>query len=132
MAGSIQIKGLYVHLFLDQKLIQVTFLDVSESVDGDTSSITSFTSYEWEKEIKKKMEDAKIYKPDWSQPSRPYNQNLIMQVWAIKWQIFNATHFKDIESVVAKRRADNTYRKVPITILEEVYMMKVSNAYLST
>ena len=42
----------------------VTFLDVSESVDGDTSSITSFTSYEWEKEIKKKMEDAKIYKPD--------------------------------------------------------------------
>ena len=55
-----------------------------------------------------------------------------MQVWAIKWQIFNATHFKDIESVVAKRRADNTYRKVPITILEEVYMMKVSNAYLST
>ena len=64
MAGSIQIKGLYVHLFLDQKLIQVTFLDVSESVDGDTSSITSFTSYEWEKEIKKKMEDAKIYKPD--------------------------------------------------------------------
>ena len=36
-----------------------------------------------------------------------------MQLWAIKWQIFNATHFKDIESVVAKRRADNTYRKVP-------------------
>ena len=62
--GIVAKPSMYVYIFLDQKLIQVTFLDVSESVDGDTSSITSFTSYEWEKEIKKKMEDAKIYKPD--------------------------------------------------------------------